>query len=113
MKKSVIILFVTMLFVMLLNAHPASEVKASFDKTTSILKVDFTHKVDNESAHFVFDVEVKLNGKKAVKQELWKQENKEGGSVLYKLTDAKAGDKIQIITDCNKGGKKSETIVVK
>lgn len=113
MKKIVLIMLMGTMMIFLLNAHPASEVKASFDKNTSILKVDFTHKVDNESAHFVFDVEVKLNGKKAVKQELWKQESKEGGSVLYKLTDAKVGDKIQIITDCNKGGKKSETLVVK
>ncbi len=113
MKKLLLTLLVIMLAVMLLNAHPASDVKVSFDKNTSILKVDFTHKVDNEASHFVYDVEVKLNSKKAIKQELLKQETKEGGSVLYKLIDAKAGDKIQVITDCNKGGKKSETLVVK
>jgi len=109
----VLILVITLLGVLVLNAHPASEVKAVFEKNSSILKVDFTHKVKDEAEHFIFNIEVNLNGKKAVKQELWRQDSKEGGSVIYKIVDAKIGDKIQISTECNKGGKKSETISIK
>lgn len=113
MKKFFMTTFLIMFGLTLLMAHPASSINLSFDKTNATLKVDFQHKVSDEGSHFIYDVEVKLNGKKIAAQSMFKQDNKEGGYVIYRIVDAKAGDKISVMVDCNKGGKKTETIVIK
>lgn len=113
MKKIFFAFVLSLIAFSILNAHPASDVKAVFETETSLLRIDYTHKVSDGSSHFIFDVEVSLNGKKAVKQELWKQETNNGGSLIYKIIDAKPGDKITVFTECNKGGKKSQTVEVK
>jgi hypothetical protein len=97
----------------MLYSHPASNLAVSFDKSTSILKVEFTHKVSDANAHFIDNIQVMINGKSAVIQVLNSQESKESGAVIYKLSDAKSGDKITVTVNCNKGGKKSETITIK
>eukprot|EP00831_Metopus_contortus_P036122 TRINITY_DN28656_c0_g1_i1.p2 TRINITY_DN28656_c0_g1~~TRINITY_DN28656_c0_g1_i1.p2 ORF type:complete len:106 (-),score=18.58 TRINITY_DN28656_c0_g1_i1:76-393(-) len=54
------IFIIGVLFVMIssLFAHSAKDVTASFDNETKLLKVDFTHKVSDESKHFIFLVKV-------------------------------------------------------
>ncbi len=113
MKKYAFILMVLIFTLSSLFAHPANSVDLTFDKATSILKVNFTHKVGDETAHFIYDVEVKLNGKKLINQETLRQDTKEGGYYLFKIVDAKVNDKISVMVDCNKGGKKTETLVIK
>lgn len=114
MKANTMILLVVFLISSVaLMAHPAKAVNLNFDKATSTLRVSFEHPVENPAKHFIHEFEVQINGKLVVTQLDSKQENKDGGSVMYKLIDVKAGDKISVVVDCNKGGKKTATITVK
>jgi hypothetical protein len=97
----------------LVFAHPASEVKANFDRAKGSLTISFDHKVKDLNDHFIYDLKVLVNKKEIINQKISKQENLEGGSLYYRLTDTKPTDKITIVTDCNKGGKKSITIDAK
>ena len=36
----------------------------------------------------------------------------ENGNLIYKIIDAKLGDKIKVRTNCNKTGKKSATLEI-
>jgi len=96
----------------LLMAHPASNVDLEFDKETSILTVNFDHKVKDAGKHFVYEIKVYLNKEEIIEQKQEKQDNNEKGTVIYKIIDAEPGDKIKVRTNCNKTGKKSATITV-
>ena len=92
---------------LLLGAHPASDVILSFDRETSTLTVDFTHKVSDAADHFIFEVTVYLNKDEIITQKIEKQETAEGGNLVYRIIDAKPGDVIKVKTNCNKSGKKT------
>lgn len=111
MKKMTIIVLL-LLATLALVAHPAGKVNAAYDAKTQLLTVDFAHKVSNAADHFVFNIIVQINGKKAIEQNIGKQEAIEGGSFVYKLIDLKKGDKVTVTADCNKGGKKSASITI-
>lgn len=110
--KNTIILIVLMLGLGFVYAHPAGNVKAAFNGESAMLSVDFAHKVNNAADHFINHVEIKVNGKVAIVHSLSDQENLNGGSLLYKLPAIKKGDKISVLTKCNKGGDKSANITV-
>jgi hypothetical protein len=93
-------------------AHAASSVSASYDAKTSLLTVNFSHKVSNAADHFINSITVQTNGKEAVKQTLTRQESAEGGSLSYKLIGLAKGDKITVTSVCNKTGNKSATITI-
>lgn len=112
MKKVLIIAILSIIAVISLNAHPANTVKAQYDAKTALLTVDFAHKVNSVSEHYIFNLIVELNGKKMVEQNLSRQENLEGGSLVYKMLNLSKGDKVKVTADCNKGGKKSTTITI-
>jgi len=96
----------------LLLAHPASKVDLSFDKETSVLTVNFDHKVKDIDKHFIFEILVYLNGEKIIEQILEKQDNLETGEVFYKIIDSKPGDEIKVSIKCNKFGKKSAKLII-
>ncbi len=96
----------------LLMAHPASEVNLEFDKETSMLTVNFTHEVKDAAKHFIFEVKVYLNKEEIIEQKIEKQDNVETGKLVYKIIDARSGDKIKVRTNCNKTGKKSATLEI-
>ncbi len=111
MKK---IFIIGVLFVMISNlfAHSAKDVTASFDNETKLLKVDFTHKVSDESKHFIFLVKVEVNKKEIISQLISKQETNDGGELIFRIPDLKLGDEVKVIAECNKSGKKSTTFKV-
>lgn len=94
-------------------AHPAADIKATFDLAKGSLVVTYDHKVKSANDHFIYDVKVLLNKKEIINQNLSLQDALTGGTVYYKIAEAKVGDKITVITECNKGGKKSTVIEVK
>lgn len=109
MKK----LFLISMFVLsqaMIMAHPASAVEAKFDSKESILTVNVKHDVSDVTKHYIQDIEVTVNGKKAVMQLFLSQSDNKEQKCLYKIIDAKKGSEIEVIAECNKGGKKSVTI---
>jgi lipopolysaccharide export system protein LptA len=114
MKKSFIILSILFLFsIISLSAHPASSVSASFDKEQSTLSISFKHQVKNNADHFVSEVVVLKNKKEIISQKLTYQDTSDGGALVYKINDLKPKDKLEIVTTCNKIGKKSQTLEIK
>lgn len=112
MRTFILIITLVLFTVSFVYAHPASSMNVSFDKNSKTLKVSYVHKVSNESEHYIESIKITNNKKDVVAQYMTKQDNKDGGSVYYKITDAKTGDKITVTSACNKGGKKSETITI-
>ncbi len=96
----------------LLVAHPASNVNLEFDQETSILTVNFEHKVKDAEKHFIFEIIVYLNKEVIIEQKIERQDSMENGNLVYKIIDAKSGDKIKVRTNCNKTGKKSATLEI-
>ena len=111
-KLSIIFITIMLLGASILSAHPASDMNAEYNKETQILTVSFDHKVKDPGDHFIYDVEVKLNKKKIIEQEVSFQENDKGGSFIYKVIDAGVGDVFDITIGCNKWGKKKVKLVI-
>ena len=105
--KKFAILITFLLIVLSVNAHPASDVKAEFNSETNELTVSFEHKVSNSAKHFISEVKVYRNKEEIITQKISQQETEEGGRLIYRIPDAKPGDKLNIYTVCNKFGKKS------
>lgn len=103
MKKFTVLLLV-LAAAASLYSHPASKLNAVFDADKSILTVDFDHKVDDRMKHFIFVVSVELNGKEIINQKLHSQDDATKGNLVYKISDAKPGDKLTVKARCNKGG---------
>jgi len=94
------------------GAHPASKVQLSFDTETQLLTVDFTHKVKDLQAHFIYQVQVELNKVTIIEQSLKSQDDSSQGSLVYRIIDAKPGDQIKVITRCNKSGNRAAKLII-
>ena len=106
------LILLSLLLSVKISAHPASEVTLSYNAETMILKVGFSHKVRIADDHFIYKITVRLNGKDMISQEVGRQSSPEGGELIYKIIDAAPGDRIKVVTRCNKGGNKSAEIVI-
>lgn len=93
-----------------LMAHPASSVNATFNKDENLLIVNYQHQVRDNADHFISDVVVRHNNKAVITQKLGTQDSKEGGTLVYKINNFKAGDKLVVTTKCNKMGNRSTTL---
>ena len=96
----------------LIMAHPASTIDAKFDLKESILKVTLKHETGDITKHYIENVEILINGKKAVMQLFLSQTDGKEQVAQYKIIDAKKGSEIKVSGECNKGGTKSVTIKV-
>ncbi len=105
--KTIILVILSLIIAVGALAHPASEVTATYDTETKILKVEYQHEVDKPDKHFIYEVVVKINKKELIKQKLNLQDNEEMGSLIYKINQAKVGDSVEVITKCNKSGKET------
>jgi hypothetical protein len=93
-------------------AHAPQGLELMFDPETKQLHVSFTHKVNDMDRHFIDEVKVEYNGEEIIEQKPSLQENKDGGTFIYKIPEAKVGDKIKVMMNCNKIGKRSEEIEI-
>jgi hypothetical protein len=110
--KTILMILTSLALCAGLTAHPAKSVILSFNSTTQVLNLTFDHPVKDAGDHFISKVIVKVGDKTLVEQSLGKQDNVESGSLFYKLNSLKPGDKLTVTTECNKGGKLSENLVV-
>lgn len=112
--KKIIFLLTLILFSCLtaLSAHPASEVKAEFDKEKNILTVEITHSVKDSESHFIDELEIELNDEEIITQKFTFQLNDEVQKALYFIPGAKKGDSIQIKAECNKFGSKKTILKI-
>ncbi|MCE5300910.1 MAG: hypothetical protein LLG37_08605 [Spirochaetia bacterium] len=106
MKRTVtaVVLALCLVLPSALAAHPPSDIKFTFDMEKSTVTVDIFHQVKNPADHFIHEIELKVNGKKAIKQDATVQTSAEKQSVVYVIPGLKAGDRVSVTGDCNKYG---------
>ncbi len=89
-----------------LAAHPPGSIDFNYDTETGILTVKVIHSVKDASKHYINKVEIELNGTQLIEQKFRSQLDEENQEALYKVIDAKAGDKFTVEAYCNISGKK-------
>ena len=86
------------------SATPPTDIIFSFDTANSIVKADIVHPTENPKDHFIYLIQVSVNGKQLIKQEATEQANADVQKVAYLIPGLKPGDKVSIEADCNKYG---------
>ncbi len=106
----------TFLAVLLLTAalfaHGPDKITLTWTSGENLLTVDVEHGVSNTESHYIDDIKIELNGEEIIVQKWDKQETAEGQTAVYKITQAKPGDKIEVTADCSKIGKMSQTLEI-
>lgn len=92
--------------------HPPDGVTAKFDTGELLLTVNVMHGVKDEAKHYVDEIEVEVNGKKMIEQKFGRQTDMKVQEAVYRIIDAKVGDKIKVTAACNITGKKSVELTV-
>ncbi len=114
MKKTVSVILVCffILSVSLVYAHPPSNITITFDSKTKMLTAVITHQVSNPATHYIYKVDVGLNGKEIISQQISRQDNNNAQTVSYFIPDAKPGDSLSVEGYCNISGKLEKEISV-
>lgn len=90
-------------------AHGPDGIRIETDFTKSKLKVFVSHQVKDNMKHFVYEIAIKVNGKKVIDQEAFSQTGMTEQALIYVIPGLKAGDKIEVYAECNKGGDMKKT----
>ena len=101
------------LFATALRADPPSQITVDYNKANGNLFITFVHQVQDPVDHFIYDARILLNKKEIIHQSITSQDTKEGGTLVYKVIDVKAGNKFNVILACNKYGKKNQEYTIK
>ena len=112
MTKLLIISSLMLLLGMGLYAHAASSATLVYNPTSRLLTVNFEHSVRDASDHFISRAVVKVNNADAITHLIKVQDTTSGGSLIYKIPGLVTGDRINVMLQCNKGGRRSAQIIV-
>ena len=85
-------------------AHPPTDIIITFDPATKMVKAVIVHPVSNPQGHFIKKVDVGLNGKEIIEQQISRQDTTTEQSVCYLVPDAKPGDTISVEGYCSISG---------
>ncbi|PKN74826.1 MAG: hypothetical protein CVU49_06755 [Candidatus Cloacimonetes bacterium HGW-Cloacimonetes-2] len=113
MRKHILVLVVLMALATWLSAHPASNVLVTYSNENHVLSLTISHQVRDAADHFISKVTVKVGNAEILTHKLTMQDSLTGGVLLYKLPGLASGSRITVITDCNKGGRKTAQITVR
>lgn len=95
------------------SAHPPQDIKINFDPNTKLLTAVVYHDVTMfPFHHFIKKVEVGLNGKQILEEDLSAQDNNKTQTVIYRIPDAKVGDKLYVDAHCSITGELRKEIQV-
>ena len=101
--------FTLLFFPAIILSHPASDILITFNNETKTLDIEAVHSVKDAMKHFINQIKISVDGKVMIQQSLNSQSTIQSQKVSYKLIDAKAESKIEVETNCNKGGKLVKT----
>lgn len=93
-------------------AHPPSDITITFDPSTKMLKAVIVHQVSNPVSHYIYKVDVGLNGKEILTQKISRQDNNNTQTVTYLIPDARPGDTISVEGYCSISGSLEKEIKV-
>ncbi len=96
--------------IVVMVAHPPSNMELSYDNETQILEVFVEHNVGNTSNHYVENLTVTHNDREILVHHLTEQENEDGVTFKYRLPNAEQGMVIKVTAECSRVGSISEEI---
>ena len=105
MRKIAIILVLSLFICSAAYAHPPSDIKLTYVPKTKILTAIIMHNVKDVKKHFIYKVDVSINGKEVISHAISQQDNLMTQTVSYLLPDAKPGDALSVEAYCNLSGK--------
>ena len=94
-------------------AHPPDVLDLYYCPNGKVLSIQAFHGSKSETDHYVNKITVELNGKKIIEQKFNSQFDREHQEAVFKIIDAKIGDKFKVTAHCNISGKVSDTLTVK
>ncbi len=114
MKKFIVLLALCLVvfFSSTALAHPPSDIQLTYDPLTKILKAVIMHNVSNPTNHYIIKVDVGLNGKEIITQQISRQDNNTDQTVSYLIPDAKPQDKLSVEAYCSISGKLEKEITI-
>ena len=112
--KAAFLFFVIFLVsVSIAYAHPASDIKITFDLNTKMLKAVIMHNVSDPLKHYIKKVDVGLNGNEVIEHNISRQDNNENQTVTYLIPEAKDGDALSVESYCSISGILEKKITLK
>lgn len=102
MKKIILLLFI--LVSLSSFSHEAFKITIKRDSQRSIFQINVHHKVKKTKKHYIKSIKIKINGKKIIEQIFTIQETKKMAVGVYKISEIKKGDVLEIEAECIKGG---------
>ena len=113
MKKMILILCGLLVASATAFAHPPSDIKIQFDPATKVLTAVIKHRVSNPKTHYIYKVDIGLNGKEIEMLPFKEQETNASQTVKFTVSQAKKGDTLSVEGYCNLSGKLTKEIKVK
>lgn len=114
MKKIVLLLIGCALFTFSAraSAHPPSDIKIAFDKSSGTLKAVIDHPVSNRMTHHIKKVDIGLNGQEIRTLTFTEQAQKKTQPIEVLLPEVKAGDTLSVEAYCSISGRLEKKIKV-
>jgi hypothetical protein len=105
MRKTLLVLALAIGAAGIAFAHPPAIGSIGYDPATRLLTVEILHDLSKSpmpdpTKHFVKEVDVSVNGAKAVVQSFLSQESPASIKIVYRLVQVK-GDKLSIQAHCS------------
>jgi len=113
MRKIFFLLSCFVLAVSAAWAHPPELVTVTFDPETRVVRATITHPVNNAGKHYIFKVDVAVNGVEIIEQKISRQSDPMQEKFVFRIPDIKAGDTITVEAYCNISGKSVGAVEVK
>jgi hypothetical protein len=112
MKKITVCLILSFFICSAAYAHPPSDIKIIYDSGTKILKAVIMHNVSDVKKHFIYKVDIGLNGKEIISHAISQQDNNLTQTVSYLIPDVKPGDALSVEGYCSLSGSLTKEIKV-
>jgi desulfoferrodoxin (superoxide reductase-like protein) len=93
-------------------AHPPQDISITYHPSTKILVAVIVHNVNDPKKHYIKKVDIGLNGKEIIQQEISIQDNNSTQTVTYMVPEAKAGDRVSVEAYCSISGKLEKEIKI-
>ncbi|MDD3875257.1 MAG: hypothetical protein PHT69_01405 [Bacteroidales bacterium] len=112
MKKLLLSLLGIIIFTSVFS-HPPKTIRLTYSRADQKLTIEAKHKVSNVEAHFIDEITIFVNGVEREKITLTKQSSLEAALYVYTIGVLNAGDKVKVVANCNKMGKKAQELTIR
>lgn len=90
------------------RAHTPAKIEITYDPLTKVVTAVITHPVGDPARHYIYKVDVGLNGREILSHKISRQDNANTQTTSYMLGDYKPGDLISVEAYCSVNGTLTE-----